>query len=141
MVTAIPVLAACILFAVGLLHIYWAFGGIWGMGYVLPEQDGRKVLSPGVGMTLLVAILVIAAGIVLLLQARIIELTRPYLLVRIGAWVCACVFALRVVGEFNHFGLFKKKRDTAFSRMDTLLYMPLCAFLSLAFIIALSYEG
>ena len=46
------------------------------------------------------------------------------------------VFFIRVIGEFNYFGIFKRKKDTHFAKMDTLLYIPLCAFLSLIIFIS-----
>jgi hypothetical protein len=141
MVMAISLFAACILFAIGLLHVYWAFGGKWGIGAVLPQQDGRNAFTPGVGATLLVALLVGTAGVILLLQANLIELSERYFIVRAGAWVCAVVFGLRVIGEFHYFGIFKKVKTTTFSKMDSYLYVPLCAFLSLAFIISIVYEA
>ncbi|PAQ15497.1 hypothetical protein CD798_06840 [Bacillaceae bacterium SAOS 7] len=139
--TVITLLAACILFAVSLLHVFWAFGGKWGTAAVLPEQEGERTFSPSVTVTLFIAFLLSTAAFILLLQANHIHLLETYLIVQVGAWVCAIVFALRVVGDFNYFGISKKKRKTKFSMMDTYFYIPLCAFLSLAFIVAIIYGG
>ncbi len=141
MMMTITLLAACILFAVSLLHVFWAFGGKWGTAAVLPEQEGERTFSPNVIVTLVVAFLLSAAAFILLMQANHIHLSETYLIVRVGAWVCAIVFALRVVGDFDYFGISKKKRKTKFSMMDTYFYIPLCAFLSLAFIVAIIYGG
>ncbi|MEF3313135.1 DUF3995 domain-containing protein [Paenibacillus sp. GYB004] len=141
MVTIIVVLAACILFAIGLLHVFWALGGQWGTRAVIPEQEGEQAFVPGVWETFLIALLVSLAGLFLLLRTGLVEFSFPAqdFIVRVGVWVCAVVFALRVIGEFNLFGIFKKKRATTFSKMDTYLYVPLCAFLSLAFVLAIGY--
>lgn len=143
MIPSFVILAACILFAIGLLHVFWALGGQWGSRAVIPEQAGKRAFTPGTGATLLVALLVCTAGILLLLRASLVAFNFPGqdFMVRAGAWVCAVVFALRVIGDFNYFGIFKKKRATTFSLMDSYLYVPLCAFLSLAFIIAIGYGG
>ncbi|MBE1557153.1 DUF3995 domain-containing protein [Sporosarcina limicola] len=141
MVTIITILAACILFLISLLHVFWAFGGTWGKNVVLPEEQGNRAFSPSVGGTLLVALLLSMAGGILLIEANHISLPEKYLIVQIGAWVCAVVFALRVLGDFNYFGIGKKKRNTKFSKMDTYLYIPLCAFLSVAFIVAINCGG
>ncbi|TNJ62460.1 DUF3995 domain-containing protein [Paenibacillus hemerocallicola] len=135
--TAISLFAACILFAIGLLHVFWAFGGKWGVGAVIPRHNGKRAFTPGIGATLVVALLVGAAGVILLVQANLLDLSGQYFIVRMGAWVCAGVFAVRVIGDFHYFGIFKKKATTLFSKMDTYLYVPLCAFLSLVFIIAI----
>ncbi|WP_281883397.1 DUF3995 domain-containing protein [Paenibacillus sp. YYML68] len=140
MVTTIVIFAAGCLFAISLLHIYWAFGGTWGTKAVIPEEAGQRTFTPGPAVTLLVAAFVAAAGILLLMEADLIARLRGLdFIVRAGAWTCAAVFALRVIGEFNQFGLFKKKRHTTFARMDTLLYVPLCAVLSLAYILAIQF--
>jgi hypothetical protein len=126
-------IAACMLFAVGLLHVYWAFGGRWGGGAVIPQQEGKRAFVPGPGPTIIVALAVIAAGATILAEAGLAEWPVPDAWIRTIAWSCVVVFALRVVGEFNYFGLFKKRRQTVFARMDTYLYTPLCAYLSVAF--------
>ncbi|MFD0710307.1 DUF3995 domain-containing protein [Paenibacillus sp. GCM10027626] len=138
MVEAIASFAAILLFGISLLHIYWAFGGKWGKHAVIPEQGGQRVFTPGVPATLLIAVLVSAAGMLLLLEAGLFTLfSGGEFIIRSGSWICAAAFSLRVVGEFNYFGIFKKKQMTSFSRMDSYLYIPLCAFLSFAFILVL----
>lgn len=134
MMEATAVAAASILFAIGLLHVYWAFGGRWGRGAVIPEHEGKRAFVPGPGPTWIVTVAVVAAGAALLAEAGIAAWPVSSGLVRTIAWLCAAVFALRAVGEFNYFGLFKKRRQTAFARMDTYLYTPLCAFLSATFV-------
>ncbi|HDR6026255.1 TPA: DUF3995 domain-containing protein, partial [Bacillus anthracis] len=59
------------------------------------------------------------------------------IIVQVASWVCMIVFLIRVIGEFHYFGIFKRKKDTQFARMDTVLYIPLCAFLSLSFLLAI----
>lgn len=127
-------IAASILFAVGLLHVYWAFGGRRGGGAVIPQHEGKQAFLPGPGPTLVVAVAVTAAGVALLAEAEIVNWPVSPGLIRTVAWMCAAVFALRAVGEFDYFGMFKKRRQTVFARMDTYLYTPLCAFLSLTFV-------
>jgi hypothetical protein len=41
------------------------------------------------------------------------------------------VFLLRALGDFNHFGFFKRAADSAFAHWDTWLYSPLCLFIAL----------
>ena len=46
---------ALILSLLSLLHVYWAFGGRFGVGAVVPERAGVRLFQPSRGMTLLVA--------------------------------------------------------------------------------------
>lgn len=133
----VTIISVCILFLVSFLHVYWAFGGKWGTNSVIPTKSGEKTFTPGTGMTLLIALLLSMAAIILLLQAKVISFAVPNIIIQIGTWVCMIVFFIRVLGEFNYFGIFKRKKDTHFAKMDTLLYIPLCAFLSLSFLLAI----
>ena len=46
----------CIVFClISAIHIYWAFGGKWGMGNVIPKLEGKPVFQPGRISTLIVA--------------------------------------------------------------------------------------
>lgn len=136
MITPLIIVASCILFVISLWHIYWAFGGKRGLGAALPEHNGSRSLTPGIIATLSVALLVALAALLLLMKAQLVPLLLPSLIVNIGIWICAIVFAARVIGEFNYFGVFKKKRHTLFNKMDSYLYVPLCLFLSLIFLFA-----
>lgn len=122
---------------ISILHVYWAFGGKWGINAVIPTESGEKTFTPGMGMTLLVALLLSIAALFLLWEIEIIPSFIPQMIIRSGSWICMLVFGLRVFGEFNYFGIFKKKKDTYFAKMDSMLFIPLCAFLSFSFLLAI----
>ncbi|MBJ8083739.1 DUF3995 domain-containing protein [Bacillus cereus group sp. N14] len=133
----ITYISVCILFLVSFLHVYWAFGGKWATNSVIPTKSGEKAFTPGVGMTLFIALLLSMAAMILLQQADVVYFAVPNVFVQWGSWICMIVFFIRVIGEFHYFGIFKRKKDTHFARMDTVLYIPLCAFLSLSFLLAI----
>ncbi len=133
----ITYISVCILFLVSFLHVYWAFGGKWATNSVIPTKAGEKAFTPGTGMTLFIALLLSMAAIILLQQTNIIHFAFPNIIVQMGSWVCMVVFFIRVIGEFHYFGIFKRKKDTRFARMDTVLFIPLCTFLSLSFLLAI----
>ncbi|MGN4443628.1 DUF3995 domain-containing protein [Bacillus cereus group sp. MYBK79-1] len=133
----ITYISVCILFLVSFLHVYWAFGGKWATNSVIPTKAGEKAFTPGTGMTLFIALLLSMAAIILLQQTNIVHFAFPNIIVQMGSWICMIVFFIRVIGEFHYFGIFKRKTDTHFAKMDTVLYIPLCAFLSLSFLLAI----
>uniref|UniRef100_UPI003D1EDE3D DUF3995 domain-containing protein n=1 Tax=Bacillus mycoides TaxID=1405 RepID=UPI003D1EDE3D len=133
----ITYISVCILFLVSFLHVYWAIGVKWATNSVIPTQAGEKVFTPGAGMTLFIALLLSMAAMILLQHANIVHFAAPNIFVQMGSWVCIVVFFIRVIGEFHYFGIFKRKKDTQFARMDTVLYVPLCTFLSLSFLLAI----
>ena len=49
-----------------------------------------------------------------------------------GCYALALGLLARAIGEFKYVGFFKKVGGSAFARMDTLLYSPLCLALSVA---------
>lgn len=129
--------AVCILFLASFLHVYWAFGGKWATNSVIPTKSGEKAFTPGLGVTLFIALLLSMAAMILLQQTNIVHFAFPNIIVQMGSWVCMVVFFIRVIGEFRYFGIFKREKDTHFARMDTVLFIPLCAFLSLSFLLAI----
>lgn len=88
-------------------------------------------------MTLFIALLLSMAAMILLQQTNVVHFEVPNNIVQLGSWICMIVFFIRVIGEFHYFGIFKREKDTHFAKMDTVLYIPLCAFLSLSFLLAI----
>lgn len=114
----------------GALHAYWAAGGGLGMGLAVPEQDGRPVFRPSRGLTALVAL---ALGGCALLVAALAGHLRLPLPPGYGVWFAyalSVLLGLRAIGDFRWVGFFKRVRGTAFARLDTAVYSPLCLALA-----------
>lgn len=131
------VVAATILVAIAVLHFYWAFGGQWGMGLVLPENtNGVRVLNPGTLATLVVAVGLLFFALVVIGNTGIFDSWVSRTLV---VWLTrgvAAVFALRAIGDFHYVGLFRKIKQTPFGRRDARLYTPLCVVLCVLCLLA-----
>lgn len=123
---------AAILGALGGLHLYWAAGGRWGAGAVIPvKEDGAAVFRPRLPETVAVGLVLAACAAFVLARAGLFTVGLPKVLGRYGLPALGAVFLLRAVGEGRYVGLFKKVRTTRFSRMDTRYYTPLCGALGL----------
>lgn len=109
-------IAAAILTALGVIHLYWAAGGRFGKSATLPTANGKSVLHPTPLITIVVAIGLFA------MAALVFE--------RVGLWLIAGIFLLRAVGDFRYIGFFKRVRDSRFARLDTRFYTPLCLLLA-----------
>ncbi|WP_298485037.1 DUF3995 domain-containing protein [uncultured Maribacter sp.] len=130
-----------IFFNLSCLHWYWAFGGKWGLEYVIPTKTTiEKAIKPNPLATILVAIaLLLIAYIYLLLIFSIHVNIFPTWVIKYGIWIVPSVFLLRVLGDFKYVGLFKKIKKTTFGINDTKYFIPLCAIIAtLGFIIALN---
>ena len=90
----ITYISACILFLVSFLHVDWAFGGNWGTNSVIPTKAGEKAFTPRAGMTLVVALLLSMAAIILLQQANIVHFAVPNVIIQVGSWICMIVLPI-----------------------------------------------
>ncbi len=119
---------ASLLFSLAALHVLWTARGRSPSAAIPSRRDGTPLFRPGRAVTLLVAVGLTLAG--LLVLARVAANDGRW--VPAATWVVASVFALRAVGEFRYVGFFKRERSTTFARWDTVLFTPLCAALAAA---------
>jgi Protein of unknown function (DUF3995) len=124
MTRCIGISTAAVLFVLSLLHVYWAAGGSWGSGLTIPRQDGRPLFEPPPAATLVVALLLLSAGLIVLARLGLWGRTLPRWPFVAGTWTLVVVFAGRVVGDFKWFGVFKRMRASPFAWWDTWLYVP-----------------
>ena len=113
------------------LHVYWAFGGHRGVTAAIPELDGKPLFRPGVIGTLAVAILLAVAGALVIERAGVGPGILPPTVSLWGTRGVAAALMGRAVGDFNYVGIFKRRRTTAFARLDTRFYSPLALALGL----------
>lgn len=140
MTCVVGMLAAAVLLGLGALHAYWAGGGRWGTDVAIPKRGGQPLFVPGPAGTLMVAVLLWAAGLVFLGRVGLWGQWLPRWPFVAGTWTLVIVFGGRVVGGLRWFGLFKRVRGTPFAWWDTWLYVPLCGLLALAALLVASNE-
>ncbi|MFK7799056.1 MAG: DUF3995 domain-containing protein [Aureispira sp.] len=112
----------------GGLHVYWALGGQWALKGVVPQtKENVGTFQPNFRATILVAMLLFAGALLHLEHWKVVsDFYR-----QIGLIVMGCLFLIRMIGDFNYVGIFKKQRDNLFARRDTLYYNPLCAVIGI----------
>jgi hypothetical protein len=125
--------ATMALLAVATFHVLWAFG-IARTSNSVPTVDGKPLFRPSKMVTLAVAAALITAAVITVgcIGMRLPGLPRIFY--KVGMWLLSAVFLARTVGDFRYFGLFKSVRESAFAKMDSRLYTPLCATLSVIFV-------
>ena len=138
MVSLLPELCALCLagtfFLLAALHVAWIFRRAPLGSAVIPSVDGKPLFRPGPVSTLVVALALAAAGIVCLWRIGMVDWGHPRI-PQVGIWVIAVLFLARAVGDFRHVGFFKRPTDSAFARLDTRLYSPLCVLVSVAAVV------
>ncbi len=120
-----------------LIHLYWAFGGKFGLDKALPTNaEGNRLLNPSKFMTFVVGLILLGFSYV---AYKLYTGDESPIIVYVG-YGLSILFFLRVIGDFNLVGLFKKVKNTGFSKYDTWVYIPLCLFLSINFLFLVSYQ-
>ncbi|MRH43451.1 DUF3995 domain-containing protein [Aquibacillus halophilus] len=139
--TLILLSAITILLLISGVHFYWAFGGTWGSSVVLPQKEGgeQPIFTPRVFETVSVAILILAACCILLIQANMVPFFQANFFSEVGSYIVASVFVLRAIGDFKYLGFFKRIRQTKFAKYDTKYFSPLCLYLALSFVVAVIF--
>ncbi|MFC0216509.1 DUF3995 domain-containing protein [Paenibacillus chartarius] len=132
MIIVCSLFVSFVLAAVSGLHVYWCFGGTWGGRAALPTTEGRPLFTPRPFEVAAVALLLAAAAWFTLELGGLFAVLFPPGMLVWGGWALGVIFILRGIGEFRYLGLFKTKKGTAFARMDTVLYSPLCLLLGAA---------
>ncbi|MGE8034027.1 hypothetical protein B1B04_10025 [Lysinibacillus sp. KCTC 33748] len=133
------IVAIGLLWFISLLHIYWAFGGRWGSTAAIPVKEGEQkpAFTPKKWGTLFVAILIILASVIIVVQGGYLQRFQSNVLSKLGSIVCTFVFIIRALGDFKYVGFFKKIKHSQFARYDTWFYSPLCLFFGIVYIILL----
>ncbi len=132
--TLVAATLAAVLTFLGLLHLYWLFGGRWAKTTVIPELDGRPALKPSGLATIVVAVALFVAALVALSAGDLVPPPSKGALLAWATLAIGLVFVLRAIGEFRLVGFFKNVKGTPFARWDTWLYSPLCLALGAGFL-------
>lgn len=137
MMSYITIITIFILVIIGVLHFYWAFGGEFGLDKALPTDiNGKHLLNPSKLLTFLVGLIMLGFSVIVYLLHYSSTSHQKY--ITYAGWVLSIIFLLRVIGDFNMVGIFKKIKETEFTKYDTTYIVPLCLFLASVFAI-LSY--
>ena len=132
----LSVIIFLILTAIAAVHVYWGFGGLWP-GKNVDELIRTVVGVPGMtqmfspGLTLAVAGLIFAAGLVALLASGVIAI-GPRWFARLGAGVLTLIFLGRGIMGFLMTPL-NIEQTEPFATYDLWLYSPLCLVIGGAF--------
>ena len=124
-----------LLSAIAAIHVYWAFGGIW------PGENERDLINtvigdprlekmPAMSVTLVVAVLIFAAGLIALWAGGVLR--SPGVAAMIAAGAVSLVFLARGVGGF-FFDRFAWSPTEPFATFNLWIYSPLCLLISAAF--------
>lgn len=123
----LSVILSGIFLVLALIHFNWVIGGTFGFAASLPtKENGERVLNPKKIDSAIVAIGLTTFALFYAFKSGILQYNLPEWILKYGGWIIPILFLLRAVGDFKYVGVFKKIRKTAFGKIDTKLFTPLC---------------
>jgi len=113
---------------IGGLHLYWMFGGTWGLYSAIPSKETYVANSFKVPkiVALIIALLLLSCAALYFINSGLSSWALPYDLLHYGYWIIPSAFLLRAIGDFNYVGFFKKIKNTKFAEADSKIFIPLC---------------
>jgi hypothetical protein len=115
---------ASLLFFISVVHLYWSWGGRWGLKAAVPTLDGKPVFGVSPMGTFAVFFSLLVGGLLILGRIGLFGSPEPAWIYEWAPWFLAFFFALRVIGDFRFMGMFKKIRFTFFSWWDSYIFIP-----------------
>jgi hypothetical protein len=115
-----------------LIHVYWAFAGVWGRTAGVPSVQGKPLFRPSRFATLLVAAGLLVATSIVSGAAGWLGGAGPNGGFRVLTLGISMVFLLRAIGDWKYVGFSRRFTDSAFAYWDIRLYSPLCVLIALA---------
>lgn len=133
MTATLALLNGFIMVALGVLHLYWAAGGQWGIAQAVPtDESGKRLLNTSPLACIVVGLGLLGFALYYFSIGFGFSLHLPFGKEKWGIWVLAFIFTARAVGDFRYAGFFKKLKNTEFGRLDTKWYAPLCLYLGIS---------
>ena len=132
MIRILGILLASVFAVLGLFHLYWAAGGRVGGAAAVPTTGGERLFNPSALGTVLVAVALFTAMLVVLGQINLLGSSLPKWIFRWATFALAALFLVRAIGDFKYVGFFKSVLHTDFARLDSLLFTPLCLLIAIA---------
>ena len=93
---------------IAIVHVYWAFGGMWGIHSALPtKSDGNLSFEPHPIVTLGVALGLWLFALLTLGNLGLWDESLDRIYIKYSNWGIAAIFGLRALGDFHYVGFFK----------------------------------
>ena len=122
-----------VLTGIAAMHAYWGIGGRWPgrdqptlSDIVIGKTPGGRMPPPVACFAVAAAIL---AGVGLILLVSFVAMAEPWMaLARAGYWIFTAVFVVRGAAGYVP-AIWRASAGTAFARLNTRYYSPLCLLL------------
>jgi hypothetical protein len=116
--------------AIAVWHIYMATVRDTGPSWAVPSREGRALFRPSRAATFLVAVLLLFFAALVASCAGLWRVGVPHRVLVLLSCALALGLVGRAVGDFKYVGFFKRIHGSAFARLDSLIFSPLCLLLA-----------
>lgn len=138
----IALLLTIIFGTLGVIHLYWAAGGAFGLDGVLPAVNDAPLFTPGPLVTIAVACLLGVFSIIAIILGFGDDSIGAYLNhAIISAYVIGTILLLRAIGDFRYVGFFKRVKGSKFAVYDSWLFSPLCFLTGCGYFFLAAYRA
>jgi hypothetical protein len=129
---ALSISVSVVFVLLALWHFYMALVPRAGRSGAVPSVDGKPLFVPGRTATVAVGMVLLLFSVLVVATAGMIDVGLPRLVLSLLSYGLAAGLLARAIGEFKYVGFFKRIHGTAFARLDTWLYSPVCLALAVA---------
>ena len=141
MKTGISLVLSVTFILLALLHFYWAMKGTWAFKQSLPTTvEGKRILNSSTIDCAVVGFFLALFGGYYLVASGWLLLDLPLWFLAMLRWLIPSVFLLRALGDWKYVGFFKKVVGTEFSRLDSLIFSPLCLVIAILGFLVMKWE-
>jgi len=116
--------------AIALWHLYMAAVRSAGLSWAVPSREGKPLFRPSRGATLMVALLLLSFATLVASCAGLWHVAIPHRVLQWLSYALGLALVGRAIGDFRYVGFFKRIRGSAFARLDSLIFSPLCLLLA-----------
>lgn len=134
-------IVAAIFACIAVWHFRMAMLPMTGETCAVPSVDGKPLFVPSRRSTVIVGIVLTLCAALVAATGGIVTVGLPAVLLVWLSYALALGLLARAVGDFKYLGFFKRVRGSAFARLDTLVYSPLCLLLAAGVALVARHDG
>ena len=93
---------AAIFLTLGVIHFYWAGGGIRWFEEAIPvREDGNPLFVPGVVACIIIGLGLTLFSLLYVIKSGLVNVDLPSWTLQGGGWLVASIFTIRGIGDFK----------------------------------------
>lgn len=134
----VPEMTSLAFVVIAVWHAYMATVRDAGLSWAVPSLEGRPLFRPSRGATVAVAVVLLFFAALVASCAGLWHIGVSHRVLLWLSYALSVGLVGRAVGDFRYVGFFKRVRGSAFARLDSLIFSPLCLVLAIGVVLSAS---